>query len=463
MAEWCARYNSIFRTTIMGESHVWIGSTKIAHELLNQRAANYSSRPPVPAVPGSDTLPHYLPLMAHGEAWNRHRRFATTVLGASYNAHFHGYLDKEVHRFMTKLVESPKSYYTLIDDFTGRLSATMNYGSPDSSASHVLNANLFIPQISPCGPITNRLPFLIHFPEWLNPSKRLVRERREFEHNLWSSLLINFKRDYDAGVPLPPSHARLYFDRKRAPIADKDEPAGVAFGFNPDDQEFAYAIGMLTTVAIFTVGGLLNGFFLSMVAHPEWQARARAEIDAVLGDRTVATKADFANMPILRAVLKETLRWRPAVPLGVPRLVEKDDIYEGRVIKKGTIAHVVELALARDPVLYPDPEAFNPARWLEASYPTFREPLTKYPTLQGHHQFGFGKRVCPGVAYTEVTAMVACASLLRSFELRMKRDAEGREVAPDVWRLTSNLIGGPLEFEFDLVAREGTGERLGMR
>jgi len=74
----------------MGESHVWIGFTEIAHELLNQRAANYFPRHPAPAVPGPETLPHYLALMAHGEAWNRHRRRATTVLGASYNARFHG-------------------------------------------------------------------------------------------------------------------------------------------------------------------------------------------------------------------------------------------------------------------------------------------------------------------------------------------------------------------------------------
>jgi len=46
--------------------------------------------------------------------------------------------------------------------------------------------------------------------------------------------------------------------------------------------------------------------------------------------------------------------------VGVPRQIEKDDTFEGRIIKKDTIAHVVELALARKSVLYLDPKYSTP-------------------------------------------------------------------------------------------------------
>src|SRR2546421_3377596 len=78
------------------------------------------------------------------------------------------------------------------------------------------------------------------------------------------------------------------------------------------------------------------------------------------------------------------------IKLGVPRLLQADDVYEGYFIPKGTIVHAVELAIARDPVAYPDPEAYNPARWLDPSFPTYKEPLTEFPKLMGHHQFGCG-------------------------------------------------------------------------
>lgn len=305
------------------------------------------------------------------------------------------------------------------------------------------------------------MPFLGYLPEFLNPSKRTVRERREREAKLWHGLLKQAKTDFENNVPLPPNYSRTYYERKAVDSADRPGPEGSAYGFNPDDHETAYAIGMLCTVAIFTIGGPLNAFFLAMVLHPEWQEKARAELDAVLGNRMLATATDFAKLPILRAAIKETLRWRPAVPLGVPRLVEEDNVYEGYFIPKGTIAHIVELAIARDPELYPEPEAFNPARWLEPKYPSFKGPLSEHPTLMAHHQFGSGRRVCPGVALTEAELLIACSGLLSAFILRKKVREDGTVAEPDPWHMSPNLIGGPLEFEFDLKCRgEDTEEKI---
>jgi len=75
-------------------------------------------------------------------------------------------------------------------------------------------------------------------------------------------------------------------------------------------------IGNRCTVAIFTISGPLNCFFLAMVLHPEWQDKVREEVDRVLGDR-LATLSDSPNLPLVRAVIKECVRWRPPVPAGM--------------------------------------------------------------------------------------------------------------------------------------------------
>ena len=73
---------------------------------------------------------------------------------------------------------------------------------------------------------------------------------------------------------------------------------------------------MLSTVAIITITGPVNSFFLAMVLHPEWQEKARKEIDEVVGDRLVEI-TDAPYLPTLRAVIQECVRWRPPVPLGI--------------------------------------------------------------------------------------------------------------------------------------------------
>lgn len=56
---------------------------------------------------------------------------------------------------------------------------------------------------------------------------------------------------------------------------------------------------------------------LNTFANTEWQKKAQEEVDRVCGDR-MPTTADAPALPIVRACLKETLRWRSGVPLGSP-------------------------------------------------------------------------------------------------------------------------------------------------
>jgi Cytochrome P450 len=239
------------------------------------------------------------------------RKFAHTVLNMAFNQCYYDYITLEVKRYLHNLVKDPRDHFSQTDRFCGRISARLCYGSPHSAAAHCKNAAEFIPQISPSasGPITNIFPFLGHLPEWLNPSIARVRERREKEELLWTGLMRQVREEMRAGKA-GVSYARTYFERREA------EAQGEARSFGFDEHEAAYAVGMLCTVAIFTVGGPLYCFFLAMVLHPEWQEKARAEVDAVVGRDRVVAVTDSPQLPILRAVIKECIRWRPPVPLG---------------------------------------------------------------------------------------------------------------------------------------------------
>lgn len=237
------------------------------------------------------------------DPWRRQRKFAHTVLTQARDARYFDYATHEVKRLLGKLLTEPKDYYAHGDRYCSRITARLAYGKPDAAVAISDNAHLFVPQISPAGPITNLMPFLGKLPEWLNPSIKACRLRREKEKVLWVTELAKVKEEIAKGQCSVPSYARKYYDsleKGKAPF---------------DEAEAAYAIGMLSTVAIITITGPLNSFFLAMALHQEWQDAARKEIDEVLGNR-LPELADAPYLPTLRAVIQECVRWRPPVPLG---------------------------------------------------------------------------------------------------------------------------------------------------
>lgn len=109
--------------------------------------------------------------------------------------------------------------------------------------------------------------------------------------------------------------------------------------------------------------------------------------------------------------------------------------------------------------MYPDPETFNPDRWLLASYPTYREPLTTYPNLQGYSQFGFGRRTCQGLPIVEQDLFLTMGGMAWALDIRKKRLADGSEVAVHWDDYTPLLIAKPVPFEFDAAVRDAAKTR----
>ena len=91
-----------------------------------------------------------------------------------------------------------------------------------------------------------------------------------------------------------------------------------------------------SSVGSETTAGQLEWWLLAMVAFPEAQKRAQAELDAVIGHARAPRVADREQMPYVDALSREVTRWRVGIPTGVPHLTETDDWYEGMFIPKGS-------------------------------------------------------------------------------------------------------------------------------
>lgn len=57
-------------------------------------------------------------------------------------------------------------------------------------------------------------------------------------------------------------------------------------------------------------------FFLAMANYPGVQAKAQAELDAVIGQDRLPEFTDQDDLPYINAIVSELLRWQPVTPMG---------------------------------------------------------------------------------------------------------------------------------------------------
>lgn len=76
---------------------------------------------------------------------------------------------------------------------------------------------------------------------------------------------------------------------------------------------------------------------------PHVQQTAREELDFVVGPGRMPEMTDLPALPYIRAIVSESLRWMPALPLGVSHRVMVDDEYNGYFIPGGSTVIAVGL------------------------------------------------------------------------------------------------------------------------
>ncbi|XP_076870537.1 cytochrome P450 4V2-like [Brachyhypopomus gauderio] len=151
-------------------------------------------------------------------------------------------------------------------------------------------------------------------------------------------------------------------------------------------------------------------------SHPDVQKKVQQELFEVFGEsgRSMTTH-DLRQLSYLECVVKEALRLFPSVPFFARNICEDTHI-NGYKVPKGSNALVITYSLHRDPRFFPDPEEFQPERFLQENA-AGRHPYAYIP-------FSAGIRNCIGQRFARMEEKVVLASILRSFDVvaHQKRD-----------------------------------------
>jgi cytochrome P450 len=382
-----------------------------------------------------------LALTCIAEYWSRQRKFTHAYLTEATNARYYGTLYHEAKRWNMRLLTDPDNFAFYLEDMASKVATQLTWDDPSQSEYCTKSAWGLLTQMSPAGPITNVITPLWHLPFPINPWKIAERKRHDEQNAWWMERLRTVRAKMDKGEARP-SFTRTYLEGEKT-------------GGLSGDYEASCALGMMALVAIFTVAGPLYYFLLAMIHHPEWQKRVQAEIDENCKGR-MPELTDMPNLPVLRACIKETMRWRPNVPTGVAHELMEDDFYNGYFIPKGARLLPLDYAFLRNEKKYPDPDNFRPERWLEPSWPTYQEPLSQYPTIMGMTSFGWGQRACLGQSLTRDETLVACGGLLWAYNLKCKTGPDGQPINPSIHKSNSLLIVKPDPYEMAFEPRSET-------
>ena len=145
-----------------------------------------------------------------------------------------------------------------------------------------------------------------------------------------------------------------------------------------------------------------------LLCNPEKMKRAKDEIADLAGEGGIVEEAHLPRLRYLAAVVKETLRLHPAVPLLVPRVSSSTCTVAGYRIPRGTVVYINAWAIQRDPGLWEEASQFRPERFLS------EKVAAEYGRSFCYLPFGAGRRICVGLSLGEKIVTFILASLLQS-------------------------------------------------
>ncbi|CAG8080220.1 unnamed protein product [Penicillium olsonii] len=159
------------------------------------------------------------------------------------------------------------------------------------------------------------------------------------------------------------------------------------------EDELLDNINILATAGSETTATTISSILYYLVHNPKSYHKLVDEIRSTYVLEEEITFNSVNSLGYLKAVIQETFRIHPSVPVGLHRITPKSGSHiDGKWVPGGTWVSVALLAAYRSPRYWRRPEEFIPERWLG-------DPEFESDNRHIWAPFSIGPRKCVGIKY----------------------------------------------------------------
>ncbi|KAF8878000.1 cytochrome P450 [Infundibulicybe gibba] len=444
-AKWRNTYGDAIYVTAMGNPIVVLNSYQACVDLLEKRSDVYSDRPVSIMAGELMGWRQAATLVPYNDRWRRFRRITAQAMRKGAVQQYWPGQEREIRRFLGSLITEPEKFIANFRFAAGRDLLASVYGVDVQTAEDpIITAaeramDIATYATAPGTFLVDFFPIFRHIPSWVPGA--------------------TFKKFAEKGRAFATEMVNLPFDQTKADMkSGRYVPSFTSVNLEGGEDEdiVRWCSGTMYAGSFFTQPYLLytiatiHAFLMAMVLNQDIQKRAQAEIDAHIGTGRLPTIADRNDLPYVNAIVKEVMRWQPVAPIALPHRSTRDDVYKGCFIPAGSTVLGNTWAITRDPTLYPDPERFNPDRFLPLFDKSIKSATPPFDPIA--FTFGFGRRICSGMHYADTMTFLSMASILATFDMRPAKDDAGRDILPEL-KFISSVVREVVPFKYSIAPR----------
>ncbi|KAJ8297736.1 hypothetical protein KUTeg_024267 [Tegillarca granosa] len=402
--EYRKKYGDVFSLKLGSRLVVVINGYDAMREALVNFGDVFSSRPDI--FSPSELAQGLGIVSSSGNLWREHRHFAmTTIKNLGLNdGTLEQYMLTEID-YLTLEIQGTKGDPFKITDLVlmsisnimCRLMFGQRFDYSDSKFIKIVqsfNENL---ELSALSGALNFLPFLNYIPG--DPCKiKVIKENQCIIDQFLFEFIQGHKETYEE------DHTRDYID---AFLKKKYRERNLTSSTFSEEQ-LLRCISDLFIAGTHTTSTSIQWGLLFLITHSDVQTKMRYEMDKVLGTSRWPRYENRHSLPFCQAVVSEVLRCGNIAPITLPHGVNYDIEFRGYKIHQNAILFLNQDSVLSDPLIFDQPELFNPSRFIDNNGALMREEKIV--------SFSLGRRACLGEAVARMELFLYLTHLVKRFE-----------------------------------------------